>query len=376
MRVLHVTSDTRYGAGSLVLQLIASLRRAGVEVETAFIIREGQEINGRWLRYLAQEAIPYRFISIPALKRWMRPKALFRIPVLLRASRQLEARDYDLLHCHDLFSCSCCLWAGWECRIPVVATRHDGELHRLRPLLWWGLYLLSSGVAVLVPPSDVLNIPIFGQKLRYLSNGIDVESWRAELADASDLRAELDIPEGALVVGVIGRLDKDKGHLPFIRALAQKIPNDPQLVILIVGDGPERERLEVAARRLGLGKRVRFLGYYEDMPRVYRTLDLLVLPSRTEAQPMVILEALASGVPVVSTAVGGIPRMLGEGAGVLVPPGQTALLLEAVRRLHASPSQRRALSRQGLARARDHDISLVGRRYIQELYLPAIGGRT
>ena len=108
------------------------------------------------------------------------------------------------------------------------------------------------------------------------------------------------------------------------------------------------------------------------MARVYRTLDALLLPSNQECAPMVVLEALAAGVPVIATGVGDTPVMLADGAGVVVPSGEPDAIIEAVHHLESHPEQRHALIERGLVRVQEYDSDLAARRYMDELYVPAI----
>jgi len=135
------------------------------------------------------------------------------------------------------------------------------------------------------------------------------------------------------IVGVVGRLSPEKGVDLFLDACAVLVRKGPTFSVLLAGDGPERARLEARCRRLGLESCVRFLGQVHNVDVVYRSLDLLVLPSRSEGLPNTLLEAMQADVPVVATAVGAVPEVVGtSSAARLVAPGSAAALVEAIER--------------------------------------------
>ncbi|MEZ6184331.1 MAG: glycosyltransferase [Planctomycetota bacterium] len=136
------------------------------------------------------------------------------------------------------------------------------------------------------------------------------------------LRAELGIPQDAFVIAAVGRLVEIKDFGALLTAFARLAQDDPSLVLLFVGDGPERARLE-AAVPAPLAGRVRFLGWRRDLPQVYADADLMALSSKNEGTPLTIVEAFASGCPVVSTAVGGVPDMFRPLPVAAAAPGVT-----------------------------------------------------
>jgi glycosyltransferase involved in cell wall biosynthesis len=135
---------------------------------------------------------------------------------------------------------------------------------------------------------------------------------------------------------------------------------------LIAGDGPEREQLETEARQLGLASSVEFLGERNDIPDLIRSSDLFVLSTRSEGLPMSVLEAMAAGLPVVASEVGGIPELVDAETGVLVPPEDPAALSTAVERLLADQGLRARLGAAGRARAEERfDLESWGRAHIR-----------
>lgn len=166
----------------------------------------------------------------------------------------------------------------------------------------------------------------------------------------SAARAALGAPLEGPVAGWIGRLSPEKGPDVFIEALAEL---EPGIHAVIIGDGPAEAALRERARQRGLEERVTWAGRVSRAARLLPAFDLFVLSSRTEGTPMVLLEAMEAGVPIVATAVGGVPDVVGSDAGLLVPPEQPALLARAVRAALEDPDTTRQLAQRARQRLDD-----------------------
>jgi glycosyltransferase involved in cell wall biosynthesis len=161
-------------------------------------------------------------------------------------------------------------------------------------------------------------------------NGVDLARYD-EPEVCCTLQAEYGIPAGAPVVGVVARLEPEKGHPTLLDAWPLVLASVPNAHLLIVGEGSQREALEEQAANLAS---VHFTGRRDDVPAVTAALDVAVLPSYREAQGLSILEAMALARPVVASAVGGIPEMVEDGrTGLLVPPRDPEALAAAITRL-------------------------------------------
>jgi len=148
------------------------------------------------------------------------------------------------------------------------------------------------------------------------------------LLPRSEARAALGVPSDARVIGWVGRASREKGLDVFVEAMA--LLNDREAVAVVIGDGPELNVASAKAEACGLTHRIRWLGAQSNAARLFAGLDLLVLSSRTEGTPMTVLEAIDARVPVVATAVGGVPDLLGNDAGWLVPSESPARLAVAI----------------------------------------------
>lgn len=158
-------------------------------------------------------------------------------------------------------------------------------------------------------------------------------------------------PDGRPVVLAVGRLTAQKGFGTLLRAAADWRDIDPRPRVLIVGAGPSGGDLRRQAAELGVD--AHFPGWRDDVPALLAAASVFVLPSSWEGQPLILQEALRAGVPVVASRAGGIPDLVGEGAAVLVPPGQPGPLAGAVRQVLADPALAARLRAAARARARE-----------------------
>ncbi len=176
---------------------------------------------------------------------------------------------------------------------------------------------------------------------------------RRELGSrAADVRQRLGIAPDAVMAVAIGRLEKRKGHRVLIDALAGRTEGLERLVLLVAGDGPEDRSLRHQLRRLGLEERVRLLGQVDDAWDLLAAADLVVLPSvGHEDFPIVILEAMAAGRPVVASVVAGTPEQVEDGVtGLLVPPGDRVALAAAIADLVSDPARRERMGQMAKQR--------------------------
>ncbi|HEU5181283.1 MAG TPA: glycosyltransferase family 4 protein [Candidatus Polarisedimenticolia bacterium] len=204
--------------------------------------------------------------------------------------------------------------------------------------------------------------------------------------DGAEIRKELDaVEKGALLVGVVGRLVPDKGGTYFLKAVSKLAPKFPSARFLFVGTGTEEERLRRETAALGLGDRVRFLGFRDDIPALTAALDLSVLPSvDCDASSAVLKEAMAVGRPVVATDIGGASEIVEHGrTGLIVPPADPDSLASAMAQILEREDSGRALGEAGARRVREQfgrDRMAEGtleayRRALQRRSLRSAGGR-
>jgi glycosyltransferase involved in cell wall biosynthesis len=195
-------------------------------------------------------------------------------------------------------------------------------------------------------------------------NGVDLDRYEHQ-EPCCTLRDEYGMEPGSHIVGVVARLEPEKGHATLLTAWPTVLRSVPNAYLLVVGEGSRREALEQQAAELRIAHRVVFTGRRDDVPAVTAALDVAVLPSYREAQGLTVLEAMALSRPVVASNVGGIPEMVEDGVtGLLVPPGDPDALAAAVVRLLLDHSLADTIARAG------HD--LVHDRFCVELMVKAI----
>ena len=196
------------------------------------------------------------------------------------------------------------------------------------------------------------------ERVRQIYNGVDQERFRPRQGPRPDLDLPFALPADALVIGTVGRLAGVKDQATLVRAFARLRERRPQeagrLFLALVGDGPERERLEDLVRSLGLGPWTWLAGERDDVPECLRLMDVFVLPSLGEGISNTLLEAQASGLPVVATRVGGNPELVADGDnGFLVPAADAEALAAALERYLEDPSLRGRQGAAGLRRVRE-----------------------
>jgi len=200
------------------------------------------------------------------------------------------------------------------------------------------LRLLTPKMDQLIAVSEAIEAKLVaegrtGAPVQRIYNGVDLSRYDHQ-EPCCTLPEEYGMEPGSQIVGVVARLEPEKGHATLLEAWPMVLRSVPDAYLLIVGEGSRREALEALARDLRIAHRVVFTGRRDDVPAVTAALDVAVLPSYREAQGLSILEALALSRPVVASNVGGIPEMITDGVnGLLVPPHDADALAAAIVRL-------------------------------------------
>jgi glycosyltransferase involved in cell wall biosynthesis len=195
-------------------------------------------------------------------------------------------------------------------------------------------------------------------RVRLIWNGAPLEEFAPVSKDvAKRTRFELGLPEGAVVIGSIGRLNEQKGHRYLLEAAAAALPAAPGARVLVVGDGDLEVPLREQARALGIADRVVFAGHRGDIPAILGAVDVFCISSTYEGTPLTLFEAMAAGKAIVSTAVDGCREVIEDGVtGVLVPPRDAATLALRLRELLLDASRREALARGARRASPRYDI--------------------
>ena len=258
-------------------------------------------------------------------------------------------------HGHDYKSNALGLLLRRFRRMRLVTTVH-GWVHQTArtPLYYWVDRLcLPRYDRVICVSEDLyrrcLECGVPARRCVLIENGIDTAEFSRRLSVA-EARQRLGVRADQFLLGAVGRLSAEKGFDLLIRAVAQLLSGGLDVGLLIAGEGDERARLQALAGELGLGDRVKLMGYCADPRELYQALDAYVLSSLREGLPNVLLEAMALGVPVVATRIAGVPRLVRDGEnGLLVEPGDVGGLAAAVRNLAGNEELRTRLGAAGWA---------------------------
>lgn len=354
LTVLEVVGNAIVGGmETAVLRLVQGLPRADFRIHVLCPFRSA------FTDALAPHVEAVHVAPMDAQLRWH---------TVQRAVGIVREAQVDVVHAHLWTAHLMAALAGRLCGVPVLATAHGMHVTMadLEAHLLGGTHLCLVSEAA---RAHALAAGADPARVHVVRNGIDVASFpRRGVSRAMPL-----------TIGYVARLSTEKNPELFVRAAARVHRECPAVRFVIVGDGPLRGGLAALAHGLGLEHALRFEGIRQDMPDVYATLDVLALTSWHEGTPLALLEAMASGVPVVATSVGGVPELVVVGtSGLLTPPGDDAALAHALLTLvRDAPLRARlgagartrvahefALSRQldataallrGLARERDLD---------------------
>lgn len=338
MRVLHLISSSGvYGAEKMVVGLCEALPQHGVQASLEVFDNQHAR-NVDVADYARQFAVPVKLL--PCQGRFD-----------LQAVRQLRAdlRGFDLLHVHG-FKANLYGYLASRLRVPIVATNHRfdaGPQNRFdRPTL----RRMNAVYAVSNEARDSLRSVYGITSAMTIPNGVDPREF-------SGVAPTLDLPHP--IVGMVARLAPEKAPQDFLRMAAQI----PQATFVVVGDGPLRQDLEALAP-----SNVHLLGFRDDMPGVYASLDVLVQPSLREGMPMTILEAMAAGVPVVATRVGAAADVIDNGrTGMLIPPSDVPSMTAAVTSLLRDDHGIGMAAHQEVVKS--FTVDVMARRYAEQYRL-------
>lgn len=353
IRVLRIIDRLNVG-GPAIHAVLATQGLDKARFETT-LVTGSVEPGEADMSYLARER-GVELVVIPSLGRELRPlrdaRTFLALLAVVRRTRP------DVVHTHKAKAGALGRLAALACRVPVrVHTFHGHVFHgyfgpartrafvaieRALGRLSTRLIALSQGLAdelsaryAVAPRSRFAIVPL----------GLDL----APFASATGtLRAELGLPPERKLVGIVGRMVPVKDHHTFLAAGARLVARRADVDLVAVGGGELEPELRAAAGRLGLDGRIHFLGWRRDLPGIYADLDVVALSSVNEGTPVTLIEAMSAGVPVVATAVGGVPDLLRHGArGGLVPPGDPEALAAAIERALSPEARARAQALQG-----------------------------
>lgn len=329
MRVLHVTTPARFGGLERVVSLLAERQRGlGDDVHVASLSadRDAEPFF---------DALALRGITVhPGTangRNYLRQRN--DLERLLRTLRP------EVVHTHGYRADILAAGAAGRSGCAVLTTLHGftgGDL-KIRCYEWLQrrmLRRLDGVVAVSASMArDLISAGLPADRVRVIPNVLPAPGPRLHRSVA---RRTLGVAPTRYTVGWVGRLSHEKGLDLLLESLA--LCGDPGIALAVIGDGPERQRLEHQAELLGLGGQVTWCGAIQGADRYLTAFDLFAMSSRTEGSPLVLLEAMAAGVPIVATVVGGVPETISPALAVLVPPEDPAALAAGIAKVRSDPS--------------------------------------
>ena len=359
-RILHlISSSGLLGAERVLLELADHSKREGLKV-TIGIFENHKNPNSELAKVASTLGLKVQIFPC----RWrFDPKTT----LLIRAFIYRE--QINIVHSHGYKGNFYALMAT-RGKIPWIVTNHNWTRATFNLKVYALLDLLLIRFAKkVVTVSDEIAIKIHksgvsSQKIIVIDNGIDLQKFSSQKRN-NLLKEYLGIKEESKVIGTIARLTKEKGHIYLLEAAKDIVAAYPDTKFLIVGEGRERYRLENRVMTLGLQDKVIFTGQRKDIIDILSILDIFVLPSITEGLPVAILEALASGLPVVATNVGAIPKVINNGeTGLLTEPGNPESLSSAISELLSDREKARELGYQGQRKVeREFSAKAMAERY-------------
>ncbi|MDW8281265.1 MAG: glycosyltransferase [Myxococcales bacterium] len=351
MRVVHIVQSLQLGGQErLVLELCRCLGRRGYDLAVLCLTPGG--------------ALRDEFAPIPVLDGSRRQGPDRMLPV--RLARMLRRLRPEVVHTHNpaalIYGVTAARMAGVR---SVVHTKHGRNRYSARSLPVVRMMVRTVSAFVCVSPETAQvareqeRVPEW--LLHVVPNGIPLQRFAADPEARRRVRAELGVAEQAFVVGSVGRLSREKDYPLLLRAMRPLLGPDCHLVL--VGDGPDRPRIEAAVDPQ-VRSFVHLCGVRHDVPALLCAFDVFALTSYTEGLPLVIPEAMASGLPIVATAVGGVPGIVPEAVGVLCPHGDLEGLTAALRGLRDEPERRARMAAAACAYARQRfSLDTMADRY-------------
>lgn len=340
MKILHIiSSGGMYGAEAVILNLSRTLNK-GPHRSILGVFSNSSQPNLQLHESALKQDVESHLISCKG-------QVDRSVPSSIRHLAQHSGAD--IVHAHgykaDVYVHLALRGAG----TPLISTCHTwydnnavvrlyGALDRLVLRNYAGVVAVSEEVK-----QRLLKAGVHPARIHLIRNGIDLQPFNTARPSQQEERGT----NRPLTVGLVGRLATEKGVDLFLHAAKSVLVDLPTTKFIVIGDGPDRAQLEALIDELDIRESVSMLGRSEDMPSTYAALDVLVSSSRKEGLPIAILEAMASRLPVVATAVGAVPTVVQDGStGLLVPPGNIDALTLAIVSLLRDPLKR---ERYGIA---------------------------
>lgn len=298
------------------------------------------------------------------------PLKLGNIKAYKQLKRLIDAEHFDIIHCHTPIAAALARLAAREARkggTRVYYTAHGFHFFRGAPIKNWLLfYPIEKFCSRLTDVLITINHEDFclaqkrmkAKEVKYVPGvGVDVDAYANAIVDREAVRNRLGIPQEAFLLLSVGELNQNKNHKTVLQAMA--MCDDPSIHYAVAGFGNCRERLEKLAASLGVSDRFHLLGYRADVAELYHSADVFVHPSFREGLPVSVIEAMASGLPIIASDTRGNRDLVDRESGILCEPGNVRQFCEAIRICMDEPDHLRAMGEYNRQRVCEYDLMKI-----------------
>jgi len=363
LRIAQVITCLGQGAESEIVKAVCG-RLAGLGHGVTLISAPTVCPSKRTAEFL--KSFNGHFIEVPELKRDI--NLVHDIAALASLYKIFTREKFDVIHTHTLK-------AGFLGGIAGRLARCRAVVHTPYGRVFYGHSRLPLFSDKVIAPTGLEKREMIRQhicpaeKIEVMRHGIEFESYALPETDRRNFRAGFGFSDNDKVIGMLGRLETDKGPEYFVEAASFIAARWPEARFIMAGDGSLRKRLEAKVMELGLKKKFVFAGWREDVPGILSTLDILVMPSLNEAVGMAAVEAAAAGVPLIATNVGGVPEMVKDGdTAILVAPREPRAIADIAYLLLSDPEKKKSMAAAGRAWAADNFRAETMVKKLERLY--------
>jgi glycosyltransferase involved in cell wall biosynthesis len=286
----------------------------------------------------------------------------------IKIAKRFKHEGVDIVHCHNIGALLYGSIGGKLARTAgTLYTAHGTYSARRLANLRFGRFLSVDRIVAVSDDSRraILNHGRYRpEDVETFPNGIDTKSFDLDV-DVEEIKRELGIRENVTVLGIVARLSWEKEHKTLFDAVAQLKSNGTNVALVVIGDGPLKEDLHDYVSDAEISDAVFFLGERYDVPQLLQVLDVFVLSSRIEGMSLTLLEAMAAGLPIVATDVGGNSEVVAAGeTGILIEPGNPAALAKAVEKFVSDSELARTMGERGRTRVNEiFSLEAMVKRY-------------
>jgi glycosyltransferase involved in cell wall biosynthesis len=335
------------GSEKVILSLLDNINTELFDVVPIIYTRSDQT-NNRFISRLEQMKKKYYFISVNKYKfKYLNP-----IINIVETYNILKTNQFDLLHTHGYRADVLGSITGKITGLSLISTCHGfiandtnltlyNMIDRIILRSFNKIITVSKGIK-----DDLIKSGIHESHITVLQNAVSGH-YSNELfsQNRQSKRKLLKIDGKDFVIGYVGRLSEEKGIKYLIEAGSLLLNESMPIRLLIIGEGPQKKEMEGLVKKANIGDNITFVGFQSEIEEWLPAMDVFVLPSLTEGTPMSLLEAMAYGIPVVASAVGGVPQVIdSEQNGILVPPGKPQDIKDAIRFLYMNEDLRKSFS--------------------------------